>query len=83
MFQALFFQERDATRDLRAHKQEDAQKQLKVKAPPAIPRSPKIGRRVSPQEVNVRRHPTQNNLIGGKVGPSQRVISLLASMLFI
>lgn len=63
MFQALFFQERDATKDLKAHKSQP----VKVKAPPsAVARSPKIGRRVSPQEVNIQRHPTQGNLIGGK-----------------
>ena len=56
MFQALFFQERDARGDLKAHKKE---------APPAVSRSPKIGRRVSP-EANVKKHPTQANLVGGK-----------------
>ena len=63
MFQALFFHERDATRDLKAHKKDTKT----VKAPPsAVARSPKIGRRVSPQ-VNIKKHPTQANLVGGKV----------------
>ena len=64
MFQALFFQERDARGDMKAHKKDDQEKQ--AKAPPAVTMSPKIGRRVSPQ-VNVRNHPTRSNLVGGKV----------------
>ena len=58
MFQALFFQSRDARGDLKAHKKE-------AQAPPAVSRSPKIGRRVSPQ-VNIEKHPTRANLVGGK-----------------
>jgi len=62
MFQALFFQERDARGDIKAHKK-------KVCAPPAIAvaRSPKIGRRVNPEvQVTVKKHPTRANLVGGK-----------------
>lgn len=53
MFQALIFQERDARGDLKAHKQ--------VHAPPIIAPMdpPKI-------EVNIVRHPTRANLVGGK-----------------
>jgi hypothetical protein len=54
MFQALIFQERDARGDLKAHKQ--------VQAPPVViaePEHPKI-------EVNLVKHPTRANLIGGK-----------------
>ena len=52
MFQALIFQERDARGDLKAHRQ--------VQSPPATPpMSPKM-------EVNIVKHPTRANLIGGK-----------------
>ena len=68
MFQALFMQERDGRRDLIAHQRKDDTQNKKVATPPPMPRSPKIGRLVCPQEeVKVKRHPTQANLIGGKV----------------
>lgn len=52
MFQALIFQERDARGDLKAHRQ--------VQSPPTTPPiSPKM-------EVNIVKHPTRANLIGGK-----------------
>lgn len=40
MFQALFFQERDAVADIRAHEKEAA-----TKKKPQMPRSPKLGPR--------------------------------------
>jgi hypothetical protein len=53
MFQALVFQERAARADLKAHRQ--------VQSPPTIPEmaSPK-------REVNIVKHPTRTNLVGGK-----------------
>ena len=61
----LFFQERDARRDLAAHKKK---KDTTKKVVSSVSRSPKIGRRVRPQEVvNIKKHPTQANLVGGKV----------------
>ena len=69
----LFFQERDARRDLAAHKKK---KDTTKKVVSSVSRSPKIGRRVRPQEVvNIKKHPTQANLVGGKV--STTLVSLL------
>ncbi|KAL3785237.1 hypothetical protein ACHAWO_011982 [Cyclotella atomus] len=51
MFQALIFQERDARGDLKAHRH--------VQSPPTVPESPK-------REVNIVKHPTRANLVGGK-----------------
>lgn len=53
MFQALIFQERDARGDLKAHRQ--------VQSPSRGPESaaPKI-------DVNIVKHPTRANLVGGK-----------------
>ena len=53
MFQALIFQERDARGDLKAHRQ--------VHSPPDGPElvPPKI-------DVNIVKHPTRANLVGGK-----------------
>ncbi|KAK1746489.1 hypothetical protein QTG54_003096 [Skeletonema marinoi] len=60
MFQALFFQEREAAKDFKNH-----QKSTK----PVMPRSPKIGNpRVLPQptDTTIKKRPTQSNLVGGK-----------------
>jgi hypothetical protein len=56
MFQALFFQERDARGDLKAHKT----------VPPAAPMSPKIGGARASPHATVHKHPTTSHLIGGK-----------------
>lgn len=55
MFQAVFFQERDARRDMKAH-------HGNVEAPPEVkmPPNPEI------QEVTLAKHPTRENLVGGK-----------------
>ena len=72
----LFFQERDARRDLAAHKKKKDTSTQK-KAVSSVSRSPKIGRRVRPQEVvNIKKHPTQANLVGGKVR-NNTLVSLL------
>ena len=72
----LFFQERDARRDLAAHKKKKDTSTQK-KAVSSVSRSPKIGRRVRPQEVvNIKKHPTQTNLVGGKVR-NNTLVSLL------
>mmetsp|Transcript_33964 Transcript_33964/g.82138 ORF Transcript_33964/g.82138 Transcript_33964/m.82138 type:complete len:80 (+) Transcript_33964:248-487(+) len=63
MFQGLFFQERDARGDLKAHKKDIRKNE--VKASNVAPRSPTIGRRAIPK-VNIKKHPTQANLVGGK-----------------
>ena len=72
MFASLFFQERDGRRDLEAHNRQrskdKAKKIKKSKSSSSLSRSPKIGRRVRPQEGSkIKKHPTQANLIGGKV----------------
>jgi len=70
----LFFQERDGRRDLEAHNRQTrskdkAKKIKKSKSSSSLSRSPKIGRRVRPQDSsNIKKHPTQQaNLVGGKV----------------
>jgi len=59
MFQALFFQEREAAKDFKNHQT----------SKPMMPRSPKIGNpRVLPQpknETSIKKRPTQSN-VGGK-----------------
>ena len=62
MFQALFFQERDAVADIRAHEKEAA-----TKKKPQMPRSPKLGPRIKPvEQSSIKKRPTQSNLVGGK-----------------
>ena len=62
MFQALFFQEREAAKDFKNHQ--------KSSSKPVMPRSPKIGNpRVLPQPKNqstIKKRPTEQNLVGGK-----------------
>eukprot|EP00984_Skeletonema_dohrnii_P011971 scaffold4817_cov123-Skeletonema_dohrnii-CCMP3373.AAC.5 len=60
MFQALFFQEREAAKDFKNHQNSTK---------PVMPRSPKIGNpRVLPQptDTTIKKRPTQSNLVGGK-----------------
>jgi len=71
MFASLFFAERDGRRDLedRQRLKDKTKKIKKSKSSSSLSRSPKIGRRVRPQEgsTNIKKHPTQANLVGGKV----------------
>jgi len=68
MFASLFFQERDGRRDHRQRSKDKTKKIKKSKSSSSLSRSPKIGRRVRPQDSsNIKKHPTQANLVGGKV----------------
>jgi hypothetical protein len=61
MFQALFFQERDAIRDLIAHKNNP----LKSRESP--PRSPTIGVRTMCPDARIKKESTEAPFIGEKV----------------